>query len=586
MYADLILTNGRVHTMDAARPRAEAVAVTGNRILAMGRAADITPLRGPQTQVIDLGGRTLLPAFADSHVHFVKYALARQRMALSATRSAEEVATIVAQRAASTPPGHWLRGSGWDRNVWRDTTLPTKTLLDAAAPDRPVALDSKDLHSLWVNSPALAQAGITAATPDPPGGVIVRDPHTGEPTGILLERACKLVSRVYPPPTLETCAEAIRATIPLAWAAGITSIHQMGDAPDGRAFRAFQLLNQRGELGLRVLTYLPRENLDAAIAVGLRSGFGDRRLRIGGVKLFADGSLGSHTAWMLEPFQDEPHNRGVGWLEPEELQELVRQASCAGLSVAVHALGDRANREVIEAIAAARRAENQTPPPARGRLGGGGGYDAGSTPPNETLLDFRSEGSPSPNPSLRGRGNPLRHRIEHVQLLHPDDIPRLARYRIIASMQPTHCPADMAMADLHWGEPRCASAYAWRSLLDAGVVLAFGSDAPVESLDVLPGIHAAVTRRRADGSPGPGGWHPEQRLRVAEAVHGYTLGAATAAGEEGWRGSITPGKLADLVVLSDDIFASEPMDILAARVAITIFDGRLVYSRQGEGVRG
>ena len=548
MHADLILTNGRVHTMDAARPRAEAVAVTGNRILAMGRAADITPLRGPQTQVIDLGGRTLLPAFADSHVHFVKYALARQRMALSATRSAEEVATIVAQRAASTPPGHWLRGSGWDRNVWRDTTLPTKTLLDAAAPDRPVALDSKDLHSLWVNSPALAQAGITAATPDPPGGVIVRDPHTGEPTGILLERACKLVSRVYPPPTLETCAEAIRATIPLAWAAGITSIHQMGDAPDGRAFRAFQLLNQRGELGLRVLTYLPRENLDAAIAVGLRSGFGDRRLRIGGVKLFADGSLGSHTAWMLEPFQDEPHNRGVGWLEPEELQELVRQASCAGLSVAVHALGDRANREVIEAIAAARRAVQDSAPSA-------------------SSAD-------------------LRHRIEHVQLLHPDDIPRLARYRIIASMQPTHCPADMAMADLHWGEPRCASAYAWRSLLDAGVVLAFGSDAPVESLDVLPGIHAAVTRRRADGSPGPGGWHPEQRLRVAEAVHGYTLGAAYAAGEERWRGSITPGKLADLVVLSDDIFASEPMDILAARVAITIFDGRLVYSRQGEGVRG
>ncbi|MDH7486477.1 MAG: amidohydrolase [Anaerolineae bacterium] len=545
MHADLILTHGRVYTMDATRPQAEAVAVTGNHILDVGSAADIASLRGPQTQVIDLDGRPLLPAFADSHVHFVQYALARQRLDLSHTRAAEEVAALVAQRAASTPPGDWLHGSGWDRHIWRDPTLPGKALLDAVAPGHPVALDSKDLHSLWVNSLALARAGITAATPDPPGGVIVRDPHTGEPTGILLETACELVTAVYPPPSPETCARAIRAAIPLAWAAGITSIHQMGDAPDGRAFRAFQFLNQSGELGLRVLIYLPQEHLEAARAVGLRSGFGDRRLRLGGIKLFADGSLGSHTAWMLEPFQGEPSNCGVGRLEPDELRALVRQAGCAGLGVAVHAIGDRANREASEAIAAARQAE------------------------------LVSASAPE-----------LRHRIEHVQLLHPDDIPRLAQCRIIASMQPTHCTADMEMADRHWGEPRCAGAYAWRSLLDTGAVLAFGSDAPVEALDVLAGIHAAVTRRRPDGSPGPEGWHPEQRLSVAEAVHAYTLGAAYAAGEERWRGSISAGKLADLVVLSDDIFTCDPMDILAARVDITLFDGQVVHWRQGEGVRG
>ncbi len=544
MLADVILTNGRVHTMDAALPLAEAVALTGNRILALGSTADIALLRGPKTQVIDLSGRLLLPAFADSHVHLATYALARQRMDLSSACSAEEVATIVAQQASNTLPGRWLRGHGWDRNVWRDSTLPTKVVLDAAAPEHPVALGSKDLHSVWVNSQALVRAGIAAATLDPPGGVIARDPHTGQPTGILLEEACKLISRLYPRPTPAECADAVKETLPLVWAAGITSIHQMGDSPDARAFRTFQFLNQRGELGLRVLYYLPRENLDSAIAVGLRSGFGDRRLSVGGVKLFVDGSLGSHTAWMLEPFEDEPDNRGVGRLEPEELRDLVRRASAAGLPVAVHALGDRANREAIEAIAAARRAEQ---------------------------ISAQSASSADPAD--------LRHRIEHVQLLQPDDIPRLARWRIVASMQPVHCTSDMAMADRHWGEPRCAGAHAWRSLLDAGVRLAFGSDAPVEALDVLAGIHAAVTRRQADGCPDHEGWHPEQRLSVAEAVHGYTLGAAYAAGEERWRGSITQGKLADLVVLSEDIFGCDLMDILSTCVDLTIFDGRVVYTR-------
>jgi len=540
MLADTLITNGRVYTMDASAPGAEAIALVGNRILALGSSSEIHALRGPRTEVIDLAGRTVLPGFTDSHIHFLNMARARQHLDLSAAHSAEEIADAVAGRPAGMPPGQWVFGNGWDRNSWLDTSLPTKALLDAAAPDHPVALHSRDLHSTWVNSLALAQAGFSSATPDPPGGVIVRDQRTGEPTGILLERACKVMANAYPSPTPEECADAIKGAMPEAWQSGITSIHQMGDKPDGRAFRAYQLLHLRGELSLRILYYLPRENLEGAAQLGLRSGFGDQRLRIGGVKLFADGSLGSHTAWMLEPFSDDPLNRGVPWLKPEELHEVIGYASSSGLAVAVHALGDRANREVINALAAARQHEG--------------------------------EGSQADAPFLR-------HRIEHAQLLHPDDIPRLARHRIIASMQPIHCTSDMITADRLWGEPRCAGAYAWRSVLDASVRLAFGSDGPVEPLDVLKGIHAAASRCRADGSPEPRGWHSEQRLSVVEAVHAYTLGAAYAAGEEKERGSITPGKLADLVVLSDDIFELKPASILDTRVDMTFFDGSLVYQR-------
>ena len=542
MFADLIITNGRIYTMDASLPLAEAVAVAGDRILAVGTESEIATLRRPTTDQLDLRGRSLLPAFSDSHIHLLNTARARQRMDLSKARSRQDAAATVAQRAAETPAGHWLIGNGWNRNIWHDTALPTKRDLDRAAPDTPVVLNSKDLHSMWVNSRALAQAGINASTPDPPGGLIVREAGSGEPSGILLERACTMVSRVYPPPSVADCVDAIKSAIPMAWQAGITGIHQMGDKPDCLAFRAFQQMHQEGELDLRVLYYFPRESLETVTRLGLRSGFGDQRLRIGGIKLFADGSLGSHSAWMLEPFEDEPDNRGVPWHEPEELQALVRKASDGGLAVAVHALGDRANRETIKAIAMARQAAQES---------------------------SLSKSGPT---QVR-----LRHRIEHAQLLHPDDIPLLAEWQIIASMQPVHCPSDVSMAVRHWGEPRCAGAYAWRSVLDCGARLAFGSDAPVESLDVLTGIQAAVTRRPAGGSHDPDVWHPEQRVSAVQAVHAYTMGAAYAAGEEHWRGSVSPGKLADMIVLSNDIFRCPAMDIAAARVDLTLFGGRIVH---------
>jgi predicted amidohydrolase YtcJ len=301
------------------------------------------------------------------------------------------------------------------------------------------------------------------------------------------------------------------------------------------AFRAFQQLEMDGELGMRILMQIPEENLDAAIQAGLRSGFGNECLRIGGLKAFADGALGARTAFMLEPFEGEPNNYGIAVSDAQHLRKVVGKASRAGIAAFVHAIGDRANREVLDAVEASRQA---------------------------------------------GEGPGLRHRIEHTQLLHPDDIPRLAELGVIASMQPIHATQDMLVADELWGD-RSAGAYAFRSLLDSGAVLAFGSDSPVEDLNVMKGIHAAVTRRRADGSPGAEGWYPEQRLTVAESVYAYTAGAAFASGEEAIKGALAPGKLADLVVLSQDIFTIDPMAILDTEVVATMFDGEFVYRSEG-----
>jgi predicted amidohydrolase YtcJ len=313
---------------------------------------------------------------------------------------------------------------------------------------------------------------------------------------------------------------------------GLVGVHTMEGAV---AFRAFQQLRTLGELKLRVLMQVPEDNLDAAIQAGLQSGFGDERLRIGGVKLFADGALGARTAYMLQPFEGEPDNYGIAVATAQHLREVVGKASRAGIAAFVHAIGDRANREVLNAIEAA-------------------GQD--------------------------GEGHNLRHRIEHTQVLHPDDMPRLAKLGVIASMQPIHATQDMLLADTLWGA-RSAGGYAFRSLLDTGTVLAFGSDSPVEDLNVMKGIHAAVTRRRADGSPGPEGWYPEQRLSVAEAVYAYTAGAAYASGEEAIKGTLSHGKLADLAVLSQDVFTIDPMDILETEVVATMFDGEFVYAQEG-----
>lgn len=551
MQADMVLYNGRIYTMCNDVPLATAVAVSGNDILAVGDDSDLLPLLRSGGMALDLAGRTVIPGLIDAHVHFGSYSLGQYsgHIDLDNVPTKERALELVARAARSAPAGRWIRGAGWNKNIWPQPDFPTASDLDSVAPDHPVALEDKSHHATWVNSRALEWASITAVTPDPPGGEMLRN-EAGEPTGILLETAAELVSGVIPEADLTTMVDALRLGTAHAHGLGLTGIHEPGNPT---VLSAFQILRSRGELGIRALVHIPASTLQAAGELGLRSGLGDEYLRIGGIKIFADGALGPQTAHMLQPYEDvvkEGHGLGIPTHSAEELKDLVSQAHAAGLSVHVHAIGDAANRAVLDALEAARK-----PLPSGGRKNH-------KSPQTEATL----------HPALPDS-------IEHVQLLHPDDLPRLARLGVVASMQPIHATSDMVMAEQHWGL-RCDLSYAWRSLLDSGAQLAFGSDCPVETLDPLAGLHAAVTRRRADGSPGPDGWIPHQRLTVAQSLHAYTLGAAYASGEAHLKGSLAPGKLADLVVLSQDIFQIDPMQILETQVDLTIFDGTLVHQRE------
>jgi hypothetical protein len=550
LYADLLFTGGRIYTADPAQPWAEAVAVRDGRILAVGTVSELADLRGPDTSVANLAGKLLLPGFTESHIHFIELALRAAQVEATEARSAGEVVGLVRARLRDLSglprPDRsdiWIRGGGWNANIWTDGVAPHRALLDAVAPETPVVLDSKELHAVWANSAALRMAGISAATPDMPGGVIARDAE-GVPTGILHENAVDLVARCYPKPDLVETTAAVQAATPGMWATGIVALHNANDSRDGLAFRTYQELRRRGELGLRVLQQFPVCNLDHVRAIGLRSGFGDPWLRAGGIKMFADGALGSRTALVLQPYIGEANNWGVAAMDPEEMLEQALAASAAGLSLTIHAIGDRANRDVLNVLAEVRKDEGRR---------------------------TKETSSFIPHPSS------LHHRIEHVQCIHPDDLPRLAQLDVIASVQPIHATSDMRIVDRYWGPDRAPNAYPFRRLLDSGAHLVFGSDGPIEPHAPLIGIHAAVTRRRRDGTPGPEGWQGQERVTVAEAVDAYTYWPAHVAGEEGYRGSITPGKVADLVVLSQDIFRIDPMAILETQVEMTVLDGRIVW---------
>ena len=526
--ADLILRNGRIYTMHPGQPPQQALAIQGERLVAVGDDAEIWRWNGPATVELDLRGRAAFPGFIDAHVHLAGFARLLRRVDLAGVGTLREAVERVATRAGQMPEDAWVLGGGWNHNLWPEGRFPRKEDADGATGGRPLALHSKDGHVLWTNSAALALAGIHRDTPDPAGGEIERDPASGEPTGLLKERAAGLVTRVIPELSLEETAELLAEALPLIQGYGLTGVHDHeGAAPLG----ALQELRRQGRLGTRVCASLPAGSLEWALGLGMRSGWGDEWLRLGGVKVFCDGALGARTADMLEPYEGAPGQRGIEVTDAAALRQLARLAAGGGLSLAIHAIGDRANRQALDALEAAIRS---------------------------------------------GEGRGLRHRIEHVQLLHPDDIRRFGALGVIASMQPIHCTSDMDMADRHWG-PRARWSYAWRSLLESGARLAFGSDAPVESMQPLRGIHAAVTRQRPDGTP-TGGWYPEERLTVEQAVAAYTLGAAYASGEESVKGSLVPGKLADVVVLSQDIFRIPPAEILATRVEHTILGGQVVYS--------
>ncbi len=532
----LILYNGPIYTLDRQQLVARAVAIRDGRVVAVGSEGHVRAVTASsgRSEGINLQGRAVVPGLTDAHVHITFQGLASQEVRLGGAASIAEAVGRVADRARGLMPGAWLRGGGWDHSAWGGT-WPSCADLDAVCPHTPVMLSRKDGHSLWVNSAALAAAGITAATPDPSGGQIQRD-RDGEPTGILLETAMEIIRAVVPPQGPEERQAALRLALREALGYGITGIHiPCSTRPsDGRETLAdLQDLRGRGELSLRCLSTIAVGDLGAAIALGVKSGLGNSWLRVGGLKIFADGSLGSESAEMLSHYEGRRH-LGIATIEREALEETVARANANGISVIIHAIGDAANRKVLDAIELAR---GDGPPPALA----------------------------------------MPNRIEHCQVLHPRDISRFAELGVVASMQPIHCTSDMEMADELWGA-RCAHAYAWRELRASGATLAFGSDAPVETMNPWPGVHAAVTRQRPGGSP-EGGWHPGQRLSVAEAIEAYCVGPAVASGEGQLKGRIAEGMLADMAVLTGDPFRSAPGELHAITAAMTLIEGKVVFER-------
>ncbi|RPJ22769.1 MAG: amidohydrolase [Chloroflexi bacterium] len=530
-----LLYNAYIRTQDPSHPTESAIVIDRERILAVGEANNLLP-QYPNAEKQNMNGRVILPGLTDAHLHLKNYALSLQKVDCE-TDTKEECLRRIQERVKSVKSGEWILGHGWNQNVWNN--WPTAYELDAIAPNHPVYLTAKSLHASWVNTAALKLANITPQTPNPQNGQIQRD-GKGNATGILLETALDLVGNIIPEPGINEIADAMEKAQSILWKLGLTGIHDF-DRRD--SFLALQQLHAQGKLKLRVLKNLPVELLDQAYELGLRAGFGDDWLRIGSVKAFMDGALGPHTAAMFQPYIGEDENRGILNMDGEELFEYGRKAAQVGLALTVHAIGDRANHEVLNAYEQLRNYEKENHLPA------------------------------------------LRHRIEHVQILHPDDAARLGRMNIIASMQPTHATSDMLMADAFWGE-RSKLAYAWRAQLENGARLALGSDAPVESPNPFLGLHAAVTRRRADGSPSAEGWYPEQKLTMAEAWEGFTLGPAYAANMENRLGRLAPNYLADLIVLdaSQDPFTCSADDLLKIQSSATMVGGEWVYtSATGDG---
>ncbi|MCI0437180.1 MAG: amidohydrolase [Gemmatimonadetes bacterium] len=523
---DLLIKADRLFTPDgeSAADSPVAVRIRGGRISAIGSPSTIPPAGA---RVLDLPGATLTPGFGDAHIHLTEWALTRREIDLSASRSAEAAAHMVRERAPEDR--EWVRGRGWNANLWTGTA-PHRALLDAHFPDRPVVLQSHDMHALWVNSTALERSGIGEDSPDPTGGRIVRDPE-GRPTGLLLETACEIVTAVLPRPGLSQIVDAVLEAQAKLHEYGITAVHALPaiHVPEPEPLAPLEAVRASGRLRLRVLQHLPLRMLDEATRIGLRSGFSGDWITIGGVKMFLDGTLGSRTAWLRRPYEGSSDDHGVCVLEPGEFRFHVRRAAAAGIATTVHAIGDAAVTLAFETLA----------------------------DPAFTV-------------------NALPHRIEHVQCCPLEHTGTPARARIICSMQPAHLITDWRSADRHWGAERSARTYAFRTLLDAGATLAFGSDAPVEPVDPRLGLFAAVARQDTTGLPASG-WFPEQRLTIREALRGYTRGPALAAGHAA-RGRLAVGSHADIAVWNRDPLGCEADELLGLRCVATIVAGEIVHS--------
>src|SRR5689334_10819675 len=528
--ADTIIINAVVHTMDAAQPTAEAVAIYANRIVAVGSTNDIRKLVGPNTRTIDAQQRLLLPGFNDAHTHSLSGGFQLSSVDLRDASSPQEFAARIKAFAAKTPKGRWITGGDWDHERWPDAKLPTKELIDSFTAETPVFVNRLDGHMALANSLALKLADVTRETADPPGGVIVRD-KSGEPTGVLKDAAQSFVWKVVPPASFAERLEAARAATNYAASLGVTSVQDMSAGTD---VGIYQTLLDHGELKTRIYAVSPLPEWERVARTGVRAHFGSEMLRVGGLKGFADGSLGSTTALFYDPYLDDSTTSGIAGDEmyPEgAMLKRVQEADRAGLQVMIHAIGDRANDMILSIYEQVARENGK-----------------------------------------RDR----RFRIEHAQHLRAQDIARFARGGVIASMQPYHAIDDGRWAEKRIGKERAKTTYAFRSLIDSGATLAFGTDWTVAPLNPLLTIYAAVTRRTIDGK-NPNGWVPEQKISIEETVRAYTVGSAYAEFQENVKGTITLGKLADLVLLDRDIFKIDPNEIENVKVVLTMVDGRVVY---------
>jgi predicted amidohydrolase YtcJ len=542
--ADLLLTHGHIYTSNPAQAWVEAVAMQGDKILAVGSDSEAAKFRGPKTQVIDLGGRMAMPGIIDSHIHFLEGSLSLDLLNLDDAYTLREIQGRVRAYAAAHPDRPWLLGRGWLYAAFQPSGLPSRQLLDEIVPDRPVVLECYDGHSIWVNSRALALAGVTKNTPDVKQGevvtgTVVRDPATGEPTGVLKEDAVSLVRRVIPEPSRAAKLDALRAGLKAASRHGVTSaVNASGSLAE---MELYEDLQRRGELSVRMYTALmmepklEEETLEAYEAARRR--FHDAWLRAGLIKAFMDGVVESHTAAMLAPYADDPKLRGSLNYTPEQFRANVLELDRRHFQIMTHAIGDRAVRTTLDAYQAAQEAH--------------------------------------------GPGD-RRFRIEHIETISPKDIPRFGRLQVIAGMQPYHCYPEPNLFNI-WarnaGPERLPYSFAWHDLAAAGAKLAFGSDWPVVSLDPFIGLQNAVTRQDVSGQP-PGGWVGAQRVTLEQALAAYTRDAAYAEFEDLRKGSLEPGKLADAIVLSQDLLRISPLDIAKTRALMTIVGGKIVY-REG-----
>jgi predicted amidohydrolase YtcJ len=535
--ADLILINGNIITVEENFPEAEALAVKGDRIMSLGKNDEILKYKGEHTKVIDVEGRTVIPGLIDAHMHFIGLGEGSKKIYLDKTTDYQQVLDIVQDAVKKAKPGEWIMGSGWHTANWKNKEYPDNSELDRISQDHPVFLSGMATHAALVNKKALALAGITRATPDPEGGRILRNPISREPTGLLLEKAQQLVTKLFPSETDPLKKEKIRLSTETAWKMGLTSIHDPG--VDGDMIRIYKELLQADALGIRLnamfLISGDGASLDDFIRNKPEIGLGNNRLTLRCIKFLIDGALGARGAALLTPYNDKKEEKGLIAVPQDEVDAIVKKCLSAGYQVAMHAIGDYANRIALNAV---ERAMKEVP-----------------------TLDPRI-------------------RIEHAQILAPEDIPRFSRLGVIASMQPIHCPMDMAFAEFRVGQVRMKGAYAWMSLIESGAIIAGGSDVPdfpIEYSNPFWGIYAAITRQDLEGNP-QGGWYPEQKVSRLAALKMFTIHAAYAAFEENLKGSLAPGKLADLVIISNDILAVPERELLDTEVLATILGGKVVYT--------